>query len=372
MFLNSKRLIVLAAMACEFGCNGVSWPSERHIDSLRVLGVKSEPASLRPGQSGHVSLVCANGNTGNAADPTCDFDKIDVAWFADCNNPVNNDPTKCLNHYGAWVNQFASPLANTPESTLVGQFKVAPEFDFLAPAGVLPGEITISGQTVHYVVSYIFFAACDGNLYPRSGVSDQLPVECHDRDTGAILDQRRFVVGVTTVYSYDTVVNHNPELSDPRLDYPSISYDPSVLSQPCSVDGDCGRTDFGCPNAAGSTATSATCAPIVAPCTAGNNASCGGHCIDFQVTPESFKMTTIGGAPISNPVKSLWAEYYTNAGKLPDDARFGLPFPGDQTERSSCIPWQAPTYATEQARVWIVVRDDRGGLASLEQRILVR
>src|ERR1039457_3313342 len=109
MSLNGNRLLLLVVMASELGCNGVSWPSERVVNSLRVLGVKSEPASLAPGQSSHLSLLCADGSKGGTADPSCDFDKIDVAWFADCDNPVNNDPTRCLNHYAAWIDKLPSP-----------------------------------------------------------------------------------------------------------------------------------------------------------------------------------------------------------------------------------------------------------------------
>jgi len=43
-----------------------------------------------------------------------------------------------------------------------------------------------------------------------------------------------------------------------------------------------------------------------------------------------------------------------------------------KSEWAGCSPWQAPTQPTDQARVWVVIRDDRGGIAWLEKRVIVR
>ena len=355
-----RTWIQLSALAAAFGCNGVSWPSERIVDSLRILGVKSEPASLTPGQSTHLSMLCADGIGGGTTDPSCN---VEVAWFADCDNPPNNDPLKCLDHYAAWADQFSSPLADTPA---IPQFAVSPEFDFRAPDNVLQGQVTLSGQAVQYGISYVYFAACAGHLFPVKGVTDRLPVECRDRDTNALLDQRRFVVGVTTIYSYGGIANANPQLLNPTIDGLAIPI------QACASGADCG-VGFDC--------TDSTCAPVVRPCSRDIPGSCNGHCLNFQVPGASFHLTQ-DSAPIANPTKALWAEYYANAGSLPDDARFALHAPEPNASVggigttdlsiSYCAPWVAPTYATEQARLWVVVRDDRGGLSWLEQRVLVR
>jgi hypothetical protein len=356
--LSLRHGTILLAVAVSFGCNDVSWPSERIVTSLRILGVQAQPASVTPGQNTQLSLLCADGIGGGASDPACN--NLEVAWFAHCDNPPNNDPHKCLDNYDALAAQFSSPLADTPATA---EFAVAPQFDFVAPDDVLKGEISLSGQSIHYGVSYVYFAACAGRLYPVTAVSDRLPVECRDRDTNALLDQRRFVAGVTTIYSYDTIANRNPELQSPR-------FDGKDSFQPCSISSDCGD-GFECANDS-TDSTDSHCAPVISHCA--DAASCSGHCLDFQVPSSSFTLFTLDGAPISNPLKSLWAETYANGGGLPDDARFALPAPEPNTDtmRSSCAPWQAPPMATDQARLWIVVRDDRGGLSWLSQRILVR
>ena len=335
------------------GCDDVSWPSDRAVTSLRILGVEAEPPSLKPGGTSRLSLLCADGIGGGASDPACD---IEVAWFAACNNPPSNDPLKCLNSFDEAASQLASPLANTPAS---GSFAVAPTFEFTSPTNILQGAVDVSGQPVHYGVSYVYFAACVGNLYPVNGVSERLPVECRDRNTQALLDQRRFVVGYTTIYSYDAINNKNPILFNTRFDGKVIP------TNSCAADEDCGA-GFGCTSAG-------TCAPVPSHCDRNNPQTCYGHCIDFQVPPASFALTMSDGTPVSSPLKSLWAEYYANAGHLPDDARLGLAPPTDMSTpiTSGCAPWQAPLLSTDEARVWVIVRDDRGGLSWIEQRILV-
>ena len=86
---------------------------------------------------------------------------------------------------------------------------------------------------------------------------------------------------------------------------------------------------------------------------------------------------TLDGTPITNPQKSLWYDYYTNAGGLPDDARLAMVPPdttaeGEHSVYSYCAMWQPPAQPTEEARIWIVLRDYRGGLTWRTQKILVR
>jgi hypothetical protein len=309
-------------------------------------------------------LLCVDGSPSARADSQCD---VEVAWFGDCDNPENNDPTKCLDHYARWVQGSTLPLAKVAAASGLPQFSVTAEFDFQAPNNVLQDSIAVAGQTIHFGTSYVFFAACAGTLYPVPGVSGQLPVQCRDRTTGAVLGQDRFVVGYTTIYAYDVIYNLNPQMTSPLWwDF----YIP-ISDQPCSVDSQC-PTGLACP-----TVAPQQCVPVVPPCDKRNPQSCSGHCLHFAVNATSFRLMTLDGTPIANPQKSLWYDYYTNAGALPDDARLAM-VPPDTTaedERSVysyCAMWQPPAQATEEARIWIVLRDDRGGLTWRTQKILVR
>ncbi len=346
-----KRVAVLS-LPLTLGCNDVSWPNGRIVTSLRVLGVRAEPASVQPGESSHFSLLCADGAK---ADTRCD---VEIGWFADCNNPQNNDPLKCLNHYAAWFQDVSGPLSDAPGGAARPDFELATEFDYHVPDDILRAEVSVGGIPVRYGNAYVYFAACAGRLYPAPGLVDQLPVQCRDRATGALLDQRRFVVGVTTLYAYEAVRNANPQMLNPRFDGRLIP------QQICSSDTDCGP-GFGC-------TSEGECIPVVPACR--DPQTCRGHCLDVEVPATSATLTTLSGAPILNPLKSLWFEYYANMGSLPDDPGFGLPAPqqGAASVRSYCAAWRAPTQPSSEARIWLVLRDDRGGLAWHTQRIVVR
>jgi hypothetical protein len=297
-------------------------------------------------------MLCADGTK---PDAHCD---VEVAWFADCNNPENNDPNKCLNHYGDWFQGVNTPLSDAPQLALQPAFKLlsgADTFAYQAPADILKADVTVANQSIRYGNAYVYFAACAGKLYPAPGLTDRLPVQCRDRDTGALLDQRRFVVGVTTIYAYDNVRNENPVILRHGFD--------RQLSRACNGDNPCED---------GSTCMDdGQCVPVVAPCR--DSERCAPHCFSINVAPSSFVMEGNDGTPLTAAPKSLWVEYYTNAGSVPDDARFGLGQPQESDrELWYCASWQPPTSPTDDARIWLVLRDDRGGLTWRTQRIIVR
>jgi hypothetical protein len=299
-------------------------------------------------------MLCADGTT---PDAHCD---VEVAWFADCNNPASNDPIKCLNHYGDWFRGVSTPLSESPEVAALPYFKLGADFDYQAPLDFLQGEVSVADQGVRYGTGYVYFAACAGKLYPAPGLTDQVPVQCHDRVTGAPLDQKRFVAGVTTLYGYDTIRNDNPTILASALNRTLIP------TGTCTSDAECGR---------GFTCTSdKECVPVVELCNRSEH--CPAYCFSINVAAQSFALTSLDGTIVTNPPKSLWVEYYTNAGSVPDegDARFGMRMPqaGESSVWSPCAAWQRPAKATDNARIWLVLRDDRGGITWHTQRIIVR
>jgi hypothetical protein len=339
------------------GCDDVDWPEPRYVDSLRVLGVSAEPPTLSPGASTRLSMLCVDGRGGSSEEPTCD---AEVAWFAHCDNPAENDPTKCLDRYSKWGAELTKTVSETPAEARPSGFGFGPSFDFVAPRDILAGELEVGGRGVRYGTSYVFFAACAGQLVAVSDVTERLPVECRDRETGERLDQRSLVVGVTTVYSYDLVTSHNPVFSGPRFDDAAIPAS-CVSTADCPAEFDCSKEG--------------QCLPVVSCCQAEDPSMCPEHCLTLELALDSFSLFSLDGARLSSPQKSLWLDYFTNAGNLPaDEASLGLrpPAQASATRRTECIRWQAPKVPTEHAHLWAVVRDDRGGLATWDQRIIVQ
>jgi hypothetical protein len=395
-----SRMALLTSMPLMAACNGVSWPSERIVRSLRVLAVQAEPASVTPGQNSQLSLLCADGIGGPTADTHCN---VEVAWFGACDNPPKNDPTKCLSQYAGWLDQISPVLADHTLSSTSAPFQVAQKFQYQAPDDVLQNQVTVGGQTIQYGNSYVYFAVCAGKLVPAAGLTDQLPVQCRDSSSNVLLDQRRFVVGVTTLYAYDKILNHNPQFPVPSTNMGQQQLASAVpyAGKACTVDSDCylgptGTAVGGVSGAGGVSPASAcasngasngVCAPLMQRCNKNVPGSCDVHDVGAEVAASSFVLTGLDGTVILNPLKSLWIDCYANAGAWPDDPRHGIGPPIVNDVSTSNISaylkvlsamtgcgsgWQAPPQPTDQARIWVVLRDDRGGIAWREQRVVVR
>ncbi len=349
----SRALLGLVLFAQTLACNDVTLPNQYRIDSLRVLGVTAQPATLTPGESAPLTLICADGIRGGTEDPNCN---VEVAWFAGCNNPEKNDPKKCLGQYGTWFETVSQPIAEMPPEAYPAGFMTGTKVSFSAPNDILAQSLTVEGNRIGYGTSYVYFAVCAGQLVTTYGSDENLPVECHDRATGKRLGPTRSVFGVTTIYSYDLVKSRNPGLLATR-------FDGALVPTTCT-------STAACPNGFECT-SDAVCVPVVKPC---DSSSCWAHCLDFDLGPESFSLFNMGGAMLPAPQKSLWIDYYTNAGSISDEARFGLRAPeaGAARQRTGCTPWWAPPTPTEHAHLWAVVRDNRGGLTVHDQRIIVR
>ncbi len=352
----SATICTAILLASSTGCDDVDWPDPRHIDSLRILGVESTPPTLLPGESTLLSVVCADGSRGPRHDPACN---VEVAWFAQCNNPERNEPESCFDRYTDWTGALAPRIADTPAEDYPEGFGFGPTFLFGPPEDILSGEVELDGRSERYGTSYVFFAVCAGHLVPVEHVRERLPVECRDRETGKALDQRRFVVGVATVFTYENVQSPAPALLGPRFD--GIEIPPS-----------CGSAGM-CPEGFECTDES-DCAPVVQPCTAGDSTGCTDHCLTFDLGIDSFSLLENGNR-LESPLNDLWLDYFTNAGELPeDDASFGLlpPKTATDTRRTECLRWRPPSTPTDHAHLWAVARNNRGGLSVWDQRIVVR
>lgn len=355
--LSPSFTAVSALVLVGMGCDDVDWPEPRYVDSLRVLAVHADPPTLTPGAATQLSVFCADGRHGAGTEPSCN---VEVAWFTRCDNPEQNEPKTCLRAYSRWGDSRTALVADTPVSAYPEGFAFARDLGFSAPSDILRDEFDLAGRGIRFGTSYLFFALCAGNLAWIRGNSEKLPVECRDPGTNRVLDQSRFVVGMTTIYSYDVATSRNPVLLNPRFDERSIP-------EHCATSAECPAT-FEC-------SAEDQCVPVVPRCEKQRSEDCEEHCLSLDVGLDSFNLFSIEGARVGAPAKSVWLDYLTNAGNLPDeDARFGMDAPGDDTasQRTPCIRWQAPTVPTDQAHLWAVVRDDRGGTAVWDQRIIVR
>lgn len=336
------------------GCTDVDMPNGRYIGSVRVLGVQAEPPTLGPGETTRLMVSCADGRQGPKTAPDCD---VEVAWFGACNNPVENDPSKCMDQYGAWMDTMVPTLADAASDTYPAGFGFGPTFEFTAPSDILTQELEFGEQRIRYGVSYFYFMVCAGRIQRASGGEKRLPVECYDRATSRVLDQRSKVIGITTVYSYDLVRSVNPVVSLSVFDMRNLPPDCSV--SPCPANYECVKSH--------------RCIPVVPACTQKGTPACNPHSLMLALSEQSVSILGRDGTQLVEPKKGVWLELYTNAGFVDEDARFTL---GPSRPMAEWITppllWWAPPVPTDNAHLWAVIRDNRGGVTVFDQPVIVR
>jgi hypothetical protein len=301
------------------GCEPGFEPQSK-IEGLRVLAVQPEPASGSPGATVALSMLIADGKT----EPEEPARPRQVAWMLGCHNPPTRFYYGCLPVLRVIAEHF-----DDPEALAAGVVGFGSEVDFAIPEDILSSAPRVGTDPVHFGVSYAFFAVCAGQLRPRPDVTDRIPLDCVDATTGKPLGPSDFVLGFSTVYSYEGSVNQNPVLE-------TLTFDGAPVPPPACEPGD------------------DTCLPKVHACGLENRQRCQAYRIEPRVTPASAERLANGG-------EILWASYYASAGtfqtptQLVNDRATGLVDDYSGIFRAPAQPGPV--------RIWVTVNDQRGGAA---------
>src|SRR6188768_474071 len=161
-------------------------PSELH--SLRVLAVEKDVPYAQPGE--HVNLTMLWQDASPLAGPDR---PVSIAWSPPCFDPPGDLYYAC----------FANPATF---SGMIKQGGADPErFDFEVPPDIISRRppVTDGSNNPPYGLTYVFFAACAGQLtiVPTSGQTD-FPIGCKDAN-GNLLGADDFVAGYTSIYSFE-------------------------------------------------------------------------------------------------------------------------------------------------------------------------
>lgn len=340
----------LALFCALFGCSeGFGAPSR--LEGLRVLAVRSDPASGAPGREISLQLLHVDASsTSEAGAPP-----LQIVWLGGCHNPPSRQYFACLPRLRELARLLAPDMSNTDTSALPpGIFGTGTSFNFTVPDGILDEAPRIETDPVHFGVSYVFFAACRGQLRARPELLDRLPLDCIDPRTGAQVDSSGFVHGFSTLFSYEGLENRNPILSGLALD------GVPVVSQSCQADADCAsiaaaqdRFEFAC-------SASATCAPLLAPCR--------DRCPSLGLAPA---VDPISAESVDDGTEILWANYYSAAGsfqtptQLVSDRKAGL-------ISNPSGRWSPPGVPLDPVRLWVTLHDQRGGADWASLDVIVR
>lgn len=287
-------------------------PSE--VTSLRVLAVAPEPASGVPGEEVELSMLLHDGRVRGAArgeEPP----PAQVVWIAGCHNPPSRQFFGCYELFERLASEFADSEDELPPVAPVpGLLGFGDKFAFTVPSDILESAPRLETDPIHFGVSYVFFAACAGELRLVPRARGGLPLGCFDRDSGAELGAQDYVEGFTTVFTYEGATNRSPSIDALRFAGTELP------ERACEQDADCDELDavgfsrFAC-------GTGQRCVPVVKRC----NPDREDRCPEFEVfpiiDPESIEPDPGAADDGLIPGEIVWLNFYADAGRFSSDTR---------------------------------------------------
>ena len=325
------------------------------VDGLRVLAVRPDPASGAPGEVVTLEMLHADGFPRETGEPER---PIQIAWLGGCHNPDSRLYSDCFPAISELSRELSRVVVDTPPDSLPpGAFGVGTTFTLPIPDDILSSAPRFAGDPVHFGVSYVFFAACAGELRPRPGRTDRVPLACVEPSSGAELGADDFVQGFATVPTYEDARNDNPLLTSVRFG----SLD--VVSDQCSTDADCDGLAGAAPGDFGCTASS-RCAPVVRRCPSEDD-----DCPRFLVFPE-IERASAQALPGGDGQEILWANFYATDGDFQSAAQLVNDRATGWIEDHGSYFHPPGTSGTVD--VYVTVHDERGGAAWSAFQVLVR
>ena len=326
------------------GC-GPDFDPPSELRSLRVLAVQKDVPYAQPDSEVNLSMLWQD------ASPLAGSDRpIQIAWSPGCYDPPGDLYYACFsdqNLFGDMTPQ--DPLH--PEHT-----KVHIPDDIISRKG----PVADGSSNAPYGLTYVFFAACAGQLtlLPSSGDSTAFPVGCKDSN-GNMLGADDFVAGYSSIYSFEGFSNDNPVISGFEFRGSPVPEGSFCVGDDClKRDGSEPAQDVACDDAA----TSWLCIPA---CADDGDSTCPGHAFRPTIDKNDSKnqnQDAVSAALLGREVgEQMWINYYTDAGgfkspvRLLNDATNGW---NDDYGTEFYAPKQ-----TGPLRIWAVAHDNRGGMA---------
>jgi len=320
------------------GC-GPEFDPVSEIKTLRVLGVKKDKPYAQPGDDVTLQLLWH--------DPK-GRDDIQRVFIGGCVNPPGDLYYGCFSQYAASAANGTLP----PFQEGKDRFRVTLPKDMLSSRGKPePGQ-------PRYGLYIVFFAVCAGNIQlamdePQDADgSSGLPIRCLD-PAGKPLGSDDFVVGYSSIYSFEGVSNENPEFSVDAAGQGEYSVgDRSVVAdcvgEACqgaaAVEVDCDKQPERCVKACADDGDPKCPAILVKPS------------IDKGVVERDDVSSQLFG---TNVTEQMWIDYYVDRGRISDARLLNDSTSGWNDKYRAEL--RAPK-APGPLQVWAVVHDNRGGM----------
>lgn len=336
-----KRAPLLIACALSLGVAvgcGPDFDASNELKTLRVLGVKKDKPYALPGEQVNLQLLWH--------DPKGRTD-IQRAFVGGCVNPPGDL------YYGCFE-QYAELAASGDLSLGAGDtFQVTLPDDIISSRA----DEAEPGQPA-YGLYIVFFAACAGTLSfdmeagtRATAGSEGLPIRCLDA-AGKPLGSDDFVVGYSSIYSFEDAVNTNPRFAVDGAGQATFEVSGQSLVADCVGDA-----------CQGAPAVEVDCDAEPARCVEACKDDGDASCPDIEVKPEIVRDVEQDDVSSrlfgTNVPEQMWVNYYVDRGgmsevRLVNDTSSGWndKYRGELHAPKGAGPLQ----------IWAIVHDNRGGM----------
>jgi hypothetical protein len=354
------------------GC-GTGFESSAEINSLRVIGVEKDQPYAHPGSSVTLRMLWYDGKVPDGSR------EIQRFWSPPCTNPAGDLYYTCFARFlgaeTALASGGAGGAAGGAPASLPSEIalpNMGDQTTVAIPPDIISSRPPPPGGQVPYGLSYVFFGVCAGQMNIKTDLAAGFPVVCKDA-SGAYLGADDFVVGYTSIYSYDSVSNANPAVNGIAMDgqLRQTAEDGVCVGAACALpqlhptEQD-GQTIVRIPACADDGAEKCPAHRIQVGIPDFCTVATGDQTIDVPHCAEQDGLAALQGSTL---LEQMWVRYYAERGsiqsavRLLNDARRGWndDFAGK---------WRAPKQKGPMF-IWAVVQDSRGGEEWVRQTVFV-
>jgi len=329
-------LLPVAALALGSAACGPQFDPSNEIKTLRVLGVKKDKPYAQPGDAVNLQLLWH--------DPQGRPDaKLQRAFIGGCVNPPGDLYYGCFAQYG--------------QAGGIPPIGAGDSFEVTLPPDIISSRRDLEPGQKRYGVYIVFFAVCAGKIDfamdtdPQSVGSTGLPLRCLD-DAGEPLGSEDFVVGYSTIYSFEGVSNQNPSfVVDDAGQGEFLVADKAVAAdcvgaacqETAPVEVDCDATPERCIKACADDGDPECPAIDVKPA------------IEKKIEKDDVSSELFG----TNVTEQMWVNYYVDRGGMSEVRLLNDTSSGWNEKYRGQL--RAPK-DTGPLQIWSVIHDNRGGM----------